>query len=52
MLHTGKLVAKGKPAEVITAPQVKDIFGLECTVIEDPVSGSPMVVPKGRYHAR
>lgn len=49
-LQEGKLVAEGKPSEVITSTLVKDIFGLDCTVIEDPISGSPMVVPKGRYH--
>ena len=49
-LHNGKLVAEGAPAEVITGTLVKDIFGLDCTVIKDPVAGSPMVVPKGRYH--
>lgn len=49
-LHSGKLVAQGTPGEVITSTLVKDIFGLECTVIADPVSGSPLVVPRGRYH--
>lgn len=49
-LQTGKLVAEGKPSEVITSTLVKDIFGLECSVIEDPISGSPLVIPKGRYH--
>ncbi|MFM9331469.1 ABC transporter ATP-binding protein [Paenibacillus mesotrionivorans] len=49
-LSQGKLLAEGKPAEVITSSLVKDIFGLDCTVIPDPVSGSPMVIPKGRYY--
>ncbi|MNI74438.1 putative siderophore transport system ATP-binding protein YusV [compost metagenome] len=49
-LHQGKLVAEGTPGDVITSTLVKDIFGLDCTVIKDPVAGSPMVVPKGRYH--
>ncbi|WP_151733458.1 ABC transporter ATP-binding protein ['Paenibacillus yunnanensis' Narsing Rao et al. 2020] len=49
-LHNGRLVAEGTPAEVVTATLVKDIFGLDCSVIPDPVAGSPMVVPRGRYH--
>lgn len=49
-LHNGKLVAEGAPSQVITSTLIKDIFGLDCLVIEDPVSGSPMMVPKGRYH--
>ncbi len=44
-------MAEGAPSRVITNTLVKDIFGLDCMVIEDPVSGSPLVVPKGRHHA-
>lgn len=51
-LHKGKLVAEGSPSKVITSTVVKEIFGLNCSVIEDPVSGSPMVIPKGRYHSK
>ncbi|MNC55793.1 putative siderophore transport system ATP-binding protein YusV [compost metagenome] len=49
-LSQGKLMAEGIPSQVITSSLVKDIFGLECSVIPDPVSGSPMVIPKGRYY--
>ncbi|CAI6060269.1 ABC transporter ATP-binding protein [Cohnella sp. JJ-181] len=49
-LREGRLVAEGEPAQVMTSGLVRDVFGLDCTVIADPVSGSPMVVPKGRYH--
>lgn len=49
-LHEGKLIAEGQPSEVITSEMVNRIFGLNCTVIQDPVSGSPFVVPRGRYH--
>lgn len=49
-LHEGKLVAEGTPSEVVTNTLVKDIFGLDCAVIEDPVAGSPLVVPRGRHH--
>ncbi|QDP38952.1 ABC transporter ATP-binding protein [Radiobacillus deserti] len=49
-LNKGKLVAEGEPSEVITSSLIKDIFGLDCTVVEDPISGSPSVVPIGRYH--
>ncbi|MDQ0090920.1 iron complex transport system ATP-binding protein [Paenibacillus anaericanus] len=49
-LHKGTLVSEGAPSKVITSSLVKEIFGLDCSVIEDPISGSPMVVPRGRYH--
>ncbi|RUT33602.1 ABC transporter ATP-binding protein [Paenibacillus zeisoli] len=49
-LYQGELLAEGEPSKVITSTLVKDIFGLDCTVIKDPVSGSPLVLPKGRHH--
>ncbi|WP_168120889.1 ABC transporter ATP-binding protein [Paenibacillus sp. HB172176] len=49
-LRAGRLVAEGKPSEVITSSLIKDVFGMDCAVIDDPVSGSPLIVPKGRYH--
>lgn len=49
-LHKGKLVAEGAPSDIITSSLINDIFGLNCLVIEDPVSHSPSVVPIGRHH--
>ncbi|RKD71333.1 iron complex transport system ATP-binding protein [Sinobaca qinghaiensis] len=49
-LRQGQLIAEGSPSEVITEELIKDIYNLDCLVIEDPVSRSPLVVPKGRYH--
>ncbi|WP_079710326.1 ABC transporter ATP-binding protein [Paraliobacillus ryukyuensis] len=50
-LHQGKMVAQGEPAQVITSKIINQIFGLKCTVIKDPVSSSPLVVPIGRHHS-
>ncbi|GIO57464.1 hypothetical protein J21TS7_57820 [Paenibacillus cineris] len=50
-LYKGALMAEGAPSKVITSTLVKDIFGLDCMLIGDPVSGSPLVIPKGRHHA-
>lgn len=49
-LRQGKLVAEGKPSEVITSQLIKDVFGLDCMIVRDPVSGAPSVVPIGRHH--
>ncbi|MCC3268506.1 ABC transporter ATP-binding protein [Arthrobacter gengyunqii] len=51
-MKSGAIVAQGAPADVVTEDLVRDVFGLESRVIEDPVSGTPMVVPLGRHHAR
>ncbi|CAL9408412.1 Ferric enterobactin transport ATP-binding protein FepC [Actinosynnema sp. ALI-1.44] len=42
------VVAQGDPATVVTADLVEDVFGLPCRVIEDPETGTPMVVPLRR----
>jgi iron complex transport system ATP-binding protein len=49
-MKSGRVVAEGAPAEVVTAELVHTVFGLESRVIPDPVSGTPMVVPVGRHH--
>ncbi|WP_026672281.1 ABC transporter ATP-binding protein [Alkalihalobacterium bogoriense] len=49
-LHKGKLVTEGEPSKVITSDLIEDIFGLHCTVISDPVSCTPSVIPIGRHH--
>jgi iron complex transport system ATP-binding protein len=47
-MRDGCVVASGAPDDVITAERVRDVFGLECIVIPDPVSATPLVVPIGR----
>jgi iron complex transport system ATP-binding protein len=49
-VHKGKLVAQGTPKEVVTESLIKQVYGLDCKVIEDPVSNSPFIVPKGRHY--
>lgn len=51
-MKSGAIAAQGAPADILTEDLVRDVFGLESRVIEDPVSGTPMVVPLGRHHAR
>jgi iron complex transport system ATP-binding protein len=43
----GRLVASGPPTAVITADVIRDVFGLDARVIEDPVTGGPLCVPAG-----
>ncbi|MGE9692200.1 MULTISPECIES: ABC transporter ATP-binding protein [unclassified Streptomyces] len=46
----GRVVAEGAPADVVTEELVTETFGMRCSVIADPASGTPMVVPLGRHH--
>ncbi|MFJ9406411.1 ABC transporter ATP-binding protein [Streptomyces sp. NPDC101393] len=44
-MEAGRIVAQGRPDEVVTADLVREVFGLEAVVVPDPVTGSPLVVP-------
>jgi iron-siderophore transport system ATP-binding protein len=48
-MKAGRVVAEGKPDEVLTADLVARVFGLRCEVITDPLSGTPLVVPFSRH---
>ncbi|WP_007024023.1 ABC transporter ATP-binding protein [Saccharomonospora iraqiensis] len=45
-MRDGGVVAEGTPSEVVTAGTVESVFSLPCTVIEDPLTGSPLVLPR------
>ncbi|MFJ8759382.1 ABC transporter ATP-binding protein [Streptomyces cyaneofuscatus] len=51
-LADGTLHAAGTPADVLTEETVRAVFGLESRVVEDPVSGRPLMLPIGRHHVR
>lgn len=44
-----KLIAEGKPADVITEELMQKVYQLNCIVMKDPLSGAPLIVPKGKY---
>lgn len=47
-MRGGQVVAEGPPAEVVTAELVERVFGLRCQIIDDPETGTPLVVPAAR----
>lgn len=49
-MKDGAIVVGGPPADVISAEVVTEVFGLDCEVIPDPLTGAPMVLPRGRHH--
>ncbi|CAL99761.1 iron complex transport system ATP-binding protein [Saccharopolyspora erythraea NRRL 2338] len=46
-MKDGAIVAEGAPGEVLTEELLAAVFGLKARVIDDPVVGTPMVVPVG-----
>ncbi|CCH29609.1 ABC transporter ATP-binding protein [Actinosynnema sp. NPDC047251] len=49
-MRAGEIVAQGPPADVLTEDVIERVFGLRSRIVPDPLSGTPMVVPVGRYH--
>ncbi len=50
-MRDGKIVAAGKPRDVITEPIMTKVFGVDCEIATDPVTNTPLVVPRGRHHS-
>ncbi len=46
----GAVVETGAPADILTSTLVRQAFGLKSQIMTDPVCGSPMVIPIGRFH--
>ncbi|MFJ2172843.1 ABC transporter ATP-binding protein [Streptomyces sp. NPDC087851] len=49
-MKDGRIVAEGAPADIVSAELVTEVFGMRCSVAEDPASLTPMIVPMGRHH--
>ncbi|MET9152859.1 ABC transporter ATP-binding protein [Streptomyces griseoflavus] len=47
-LREGKVIAQGAPNDIVTAGLVEEVFGMRCQVIDDPETGTPLVVPAAR----
>ncbi|MBH0241688.1 ABC transporter ATP-binding protein [Streptomyces cavourensis] len=52
VMRAGQILAQGHPRDVITAELLHEAFGLQATVIDDPVGDRPLIVPIGRTHVR
>ncbi|MFC6012284.1 ABC transporter ATP-binding protein [Nocardia lasii] len=47
-MRDGRVIGHGSPRELVTAELMREVFDLDCVVIDDPVTGSPMIVPGSR----
>ncbi|MEU1426810.1 ABC transporter ATP-binding protein [Nocardia sp. NPDC005746] len=50
VMRDGRIEAQGAPADIIDAELLLEVFNLRAEVLEDPVSGRPMIVPIGNRH--
>jgi iron complex transport system ATP-binding protein len=51
-MKAGHVVAQGYPSAVVTEALVEDVYGLKCQIIDDPQTGTPLVVPRASPHLR
>ncbi|HEY5834385.1 ABC transporter ATP-binding protein [Streptomyces sp.] len=47
-MRGGRVLAAGTPGAIVTAELVREVFQMPCRVIEDPETGTPLVVPAAR----
>jgi len=47
MLHEGRVVAEGKPREVLTPERLRQVYGAAVYVLSHPVTGRPVLAPDG-----
>jgi iron complex transport system ATP-binding protein len=50
-MRTGEILVRGTPGEVITQQTVAEVFGVSSVIIDDPISGTPLCVPKSELPA-
>lgn len=47
-MKDGALVAQGKPRQILTEELIRQVYGMHCAIITDPVYGTPNIIPVGR----
>ena len=45
-MSAGEIVAEGPPAAIVTPALIERLYGIGCRVIDDPETGTPLVVPR------
>ncbi|HZG83500.1 ABC transporter ATP-binding protein [Paenibacillus sp.] len=46
-VSNGAVYAEGAPADIVDEKLIRDVFGMECRMMTDPVYGTPMCIPVG-----
>ncbi|WP_151719466.1 ABC transporter ATP-binding protein [Gemmobacter serpentinus] len=47
-MRDGAVIAEGAPPEIVTAELIHQVFGLSALVMDDPLTGRPMIIPRAR----
>ncbi len=46
VMKSGVVVAQGEPKQIITEALIQDVYGLNSVIIDDPLTYTPLVLPK------
>ena len=46
MMRQGEILFQGQPEAVLTPTAIKETFGLDVVIIEDPIAKTPLIIPK------
>ena len=44
-MRDGQVLATGAPERIATSELVREVFGIDCRILTDPITATPMVVP-------
>ncbi|MGK9067083.1 ABC transporter ATP-binding protein [Stutzerimonas chloritidismutans] len=47
-MHGGRVVAEGAPEQVVTPELVQTLYGIHCTLLRDPLHGTPIIAAISR----
>ena len=47
VMADGRIIREGAPRDCLTVEVVAEAFGLDAVVVDDPVAGTPLVIPTG-----
>ncbi|MFI6296516.1 ABC transporter ATP-binding protein [Nonomuraea sp. NPDC050790] len=47
-MRDGKIVAHGSPRDIVTPELIETVYRLPCSIIDDPETGTPLVIPAAR----
>ncbi|MEL0630443.1 ABC transporter ATP-binding protein [Psychromonas aquatilis] len=48
VMKAGTIIATGAPNEIVTEQLIEQVFGLPCLILDDPISHTPLIIPRGR----
>ncbi|GAB6933449.1 ABC transporter ATP-binding protein [Calditerricola satsumensis] len=49
VLRDGAVYAQGAPEEIVSEDLVREVFGVDCKVVPDPLYGTPLCIPHSRF---